>query len=144
MTYVMYMSTDNDITNTQLNVAWNPITARYNWAQVSGGGNNIPNGATIVVIAHGNDGEIGNARAGVVDINATTFLVCIQNNMAHHAAPAAIYLSTCGSGIAGFTAAVRIAAEQNAIWRNVHLYGHSDSQGGAVQPPNSIVWTPIF
>jgi hypothetical protein len=128
-----------------LNGAWNPINACYNWTQVRGGNNNIPNGATIVVIAHGNDREIGNARAGGdVDINATTFLACIQSNMAHHAVPAAIYLSTCGSGIAGFTADVRIAAEQNAIWRNVHLYGHSDPQGGAVQPPNSIVWTQIF
>lgn len=144
MTYVLEMSTDPDIVNTGLNAAWNPITARYSWAQVSNGGNNIPNGATIVVIAHGNDTEIGNANPGTVDINATTFLALIQSNMAAGAHPAAIYLSTCGTGIAQFAAAVRIAAQQNNIWNNVRLYGHNDAQAGPVQPPNSIVWTQIF
>jgi hypothetical protein len=37
MTYVLEMSTDPDIVNTGLNAAWNPITARYSWAQVSNG-----------------------------------------------------------------------------------------------------------
>ncbi|HEY2527071.1 MAG TPA: hypothetical protein VGJ20_03830 [Xanthobacteraceae bacterium] len=143
MTYVMEMSTDSDIVNTQLDIAWNPINARYSWAQVSGGNNNIPNGATIVVIAHGNGREIGNAGPSL-NINASTFLAVIHSNMAAGAVPAAIYLSTCGTGIAEFAAAVRIAAEQNNIWHNVRLYGHHDPQAGTVQPPSSIVWTQIF
>jgi len=144
MTYVMEMSTENDIVNTKLDGAWNPIKARYSWARVSGGKNSIPNGATIVVIAHGEAREIGNVHPGAVDINDATFLALIQSNMAAHAAPAAIYLSTCGTGIAEFAAAVRIAADENKIWHNVRLYGHHDSLAGTVQPPNSIVWTQIF
>jgi hypothetical protein len=144
MTYVMEMSTDVDIQNTGLATAWNPITARYNWGQVSGGGLNIPNGATIVVIAHGNDTEIGNAVPGTVDIDAGMFLYHIQSNMAANAVPAAIYLSTCGTGIAQFAALVRLTAQQNAIWNNTSLFGHNDPQAGPVQPPTSIVWVQIF
>lgn len=144
MTYVMEMSTDNDIVNTQTNVAWNPITARYNWGQVSAMNLNVPNQATIVVIAHGNGDEIGNAQAGVVDIDAETFIALIQGNMANNAMPAAIYISTCGPGIAQFAAAVRIAAENNLIWANTDIYGHSDPVAGPVPPPNDIRWVQIF
>ena len=143
MTYVMEMSTDPDIIGTGLNAAWNPIAARFNWAQVSAGGQGIPAGSTIVVIAHGNGDEIGNAAPGTVDINAEVFLALIQSNMAA-GVPAAIYLSTCSPGIAQFTAAVRIAAENNHIWANTHLYGHNDPQAGPVPPPGGIVWTEIF
>lgn len=144
MTYVMEMSTDNDIVNTQTDAAWNPITARYNWAQVSAMNLNVPNQATIVVIAHGNGDEIGNAQAGVVDIDAETFIALIQGNMANNAMPAAIYISTCGPGIAQFAAAVRIAAENNLIWANTRIYGHSDPVAGPVPPPNDIRWVQIF
>ena len=109
----------------------------------------MPNGARIVVIAHGHDTEIGNedpVRNPGVDITPEVFLALIHSNMAHGAVPSAIYLSTCGTGIAGFTANVRRAAKQNNIWRNVHLYGHHDKQAGTVQPPtpNNVTWTRIF
>jgi hypothetical protein len=138
----MQMSTDNDIINTQTNSAWNPISARYNWGQVSGMNLNIAGGQTIIVIAHGNDTEIGNANAGTIDIDAHTFLALISSNV--QAAPASIYISTCGLGIAQFAAAVRIAAENNNIWANTDIFGHSDSLSGPVPPPNDIRWTQIF
>lgn len=144
MTYVMEMSTDNDIVNTQTNVAWNPITARYNWGQVSAMNLNVPNQATIVVIAHGNGDEIGNADPGTIDIDAELFIALIQGNMANNAMPAAVYISTCGPGIAQFAAAVRIAAENNLIWANTRVYGHSDPVAGPVPPPNDIRWVQIF
>ena len=144
MTYVMEMSTDPDIIATNLNVSWNPLTARYNWGQVSAMNLNIGAPATIVVLAHGNGNEIGNAAPGTVDINATTFLALIQGNMAVGQIPTAIYISTCGPGIAEFAANVRIAAENNNIWANTHIYGHSDPVAGPVPPANDIRWTQIF
>ncbi|WP_375770608.1 hypothetical protein NR798_06835 [Archangium gephyra] len=145
MTYVMQMSTDQDIINTQLNAAWNPITARYSWLQVSGMNLGIPAGATIVVIAHGDANEIGNAQPGTVDIDASTFLALIQGNMAQGAVPAAIYISTCGPGIPQFAAAVRMAAQQNRIWaNNTRIFGHSDPISCPVPAPNSQAWFEIF
>ena len=143
MTYVMEMSTNADIVNTGLNAAWNPITARYHWAQIQNGGQGIPAGATIVVIAHGNGDEIGNAVPGVVDITAEAFLAVVHTNMAA-GSPAAIYLSTCSPGIAQFTAAVRIAAQNNNIWAHTRLYGHNDAQIGPVPAPRQMAWTQIF
>ena len=140
----MEMSTDPDILATDLNPSWNPITARYNWAQVSGMNLNVPNGATIVVIAHGNGNEIGNAQPGTIDIDALTFLANIQANMALNSFPAAIYISTCGPGIALFAAAVRIAAENNVIWNNTRIFGHDTAVAGEVPSANSLSWIEIF
>lgn len=143
---IIEMSTDRDIVGTQLNPAWTPILARYNWGQISHEppNLNVPDRATIVVIAHGNGDEIGNAQSGAVDISPSTLLVLIQHNMANHAMPAAIYLSTCGPGIAQFAAAVRIAAGQNNIWANTRIFGHNDPVAGSVPPPSDIRWVQIF
>lgn len=92
MTYVMEMSTDTDIINTQLNAAWDLIAARYEWRQVKAMSLNIVNPATIVIIAHGNGKEIGNATPGTIDIEAETFLTLIQGNMAPNQVPNAIYI----------------------------------------------------
>jgi hypothetical protein len=143
MTTVMEMSTDADILATALDPAWNPIANRYAWAQVSGMNLNIPAAATIVVVAHGDGNEIGNAVPGTIDINAETFLALIQGNM-NNAALGAIYISTCGPGIAEFAASVRIAAENNQIWNAASIFGHSDPMAGPVPPPNDIRWFEIF
>ncbi len=142
MTIVMNMSTDPDIINTQLNIAWGPIT-RYTWAQVSQMNIGIANAATIVVIAHGNGTEIGNSHPGGVDVNAETFLALVQGNM-NAGVPASIYISTCGHQIAEFAAAVRIAADNNQIWNATSIYGHSDPVAGPVPPPNDIRWYEIY
>ncbi|MBI5938665.1 MAG: hypothetical protein HY850_12575 [Betaproteobacteria bacterium] len=144
MTYVMEMSTDQDIVDTPLDAAWNPINARYDWNQVSAINLGIPNNAIIVVVAHGDGNEIGNAEPGTIDINAQIFLALIQGNMANNAMPASIYISTCGPGIAQFAAAVRLAAEQNDIWVHTRIYGHSDPVAGPVPPPNDVAWVEIF
>jgi len=143
MTMVMEMSTDVDIINTGLNPAWNPIANRYSWVQVSGMNLNVAGGATIVVVAHGNGSEIGNAGPAI-SINAETFLALIQGNMAAGTAPAAIYISTCGPGIAQFAAAVRIAAQNNQIWNATRIFGHSDPVAGPVPPPNDVRWFEIY
>ena len=144
MTIVMEMSTDHDITTTVLNQAWNPIQNRYNWNQVSATDINLNGGQTIVVIAHGDGDEIGNAIPGTIDINARMFLALIQGNMMAGTSPASIYISTCGPGIAQFAAAVRLAAQQNRIWNNTTIFGHSDPVAGPVPPPNDIRWFQIF
>lgn len=144
MTTVMRMSTDADIIATALNAAWNPITNNYSWAQISQMNLNIANGATIVVVAHGNAYEIGNANHGAVDINAETFLALVQGNMAVGAAPAAVYISTCGPGIAEFAAQVRILAAGNQVWNATRIFGHSDPVAGPVPPPNDIRWFEIY
>jgi hypothetical protein len=138
------MCTDADIIATQLNRAWNPITSRYTWQQVSGMNLDIPGGATIVVIAHGNSTEIGNAQAGVVDVNPQKFLELIRGNMAQGAAPAAIYISSCGRTIAEFTGAVGLEAERSQLWPETPFYGHSDPVTGDVPPRTALSWRPIY
>ena len=144
MTIVMEMSTDANIVGTQLDPAWPAVTARYTWAQIGGMNLNIANGASIVVVAHGNGNEIGNQNAGVVDIDALTFLADVQGNMAAAAVPAAIYISTCNAGIAQFAANVRIQAGLNQIWGNTRIYGHANPVAGNVVPPNDIRWYQMF
>jgi hypothetical protein len=143
MTIVMEMSTDHDIITTNLNPAWNPITNRYTWAQICAMNLNIAGGATIVVVAHGNGNEIGNAVPNTIDINAEIFLALVQGNM-NAAAPISIYISTCGPGIAQFAANVRITAGNNQIWNATSIFGHSDPIAGPVPPPNDISWNQIF
>lgn len=145
-TYVLRMSTDADITSTTLDPSWNPIAGNHQWAAIQHGGLNIPGGATIIVIAHGNNKEIGNRNPGAVDINAETFLALIHSNMAGGAAPARIFISACAKDIAGFAAGVRLAAENNRIWANTEIYGHTDPVSGAVPryTPQSLDWTQIF
>ena len=75
--YVLLMSTDANIINVQLSAGWAPPAARYAWAHVQIGGLNIPGGSTIIVIAHGNNNEIGNEHPGTIDINAQGFLALI-------------------------------------------------------------------
>ena len=146
MTYVMEMSTDQDILDTTLNADWYPVQARYSWNRVINNGGdlnlNIPGASTIVVVAHGNDNEIGNAQAGQVDINADIFLAVVAGNVA--AAPTAVYISSCGNEIAAFAAQVAISAANNAIWQNTVIYGHRDPVEGPVPPPNDIGWVAIY
>ncbi|PCE34213.1 hypothetical protein [Burkholderia ubonensis] len=144
MVYVLEMSTDADIRQTQLHVAWGNAVTRYAWAQVSHGGLNIPGGATIIVIAHGNNTEIGNANAGAVDVDESVFLATVHACMAGGAAPGRVYLSTCGAGLAVFTARVRIAATQNRVWHGVQLFGHHEAVTGPVPPPTTLAWSQIF
>jgi hypothetical protein len=145
MPIVLLMSTDADIVNTPLAVGWPPPTTdRYTWAQVNPMNLGLAGGAEIVVIAHGNGTEIGNADPGTIDINATVFLALIQGNMQAGTYPAAIYISTCGPGIAQFAANVRLQAEQNEIWANTRIFGHNDAVSGSVPPPGDISWTQIF
>lgn len=143
MTIVMQMSTDPDILATQLNAAWDPIGARYTWAQVAAANLQIPGGLTIVVVAHGDGTEIGNAQPGTIDIDAQIFLALVQGNM-NGGAPGQIFISTCGPGIAQFAAAVAIAAGQNDIWQNTAIFGHSDPVAGPVPPPGDISWFQIY
>ena len=145
MTIVMNFSTDLDIVATTLDASWSPIAHRYTWAQVSAMNLAVPNASTIVVIAHGHDAEIGNARAGTgVDVNATTFLALVQGNMAAHATPARVYISACTSGIAGFAAAVVIAARQNQAWAHVEVYGPTAPVAGPVPPASNLTWARLY
>ncbi|WGS45276.1 hypothetical protein LFL97_21245 [Burkholderia sp. JSH-S8] len=144
MVYVLEMSTDADIRQTQLNAAWGNAVTRFSWGQVSQGGLNIPGGSTIIVVAHGNNSEIGNAAAGIVDVDEAVLLATVHSCMAANAAPARVYLSTCGKGLAIFTARVRITATQNQVWRGVELFGHHEAVSGPVPPATALAWSQIF
>jgi IPT/TIG domain len=144
MLYILIMSTDADIVNVQLGDRWPAPTAWYNWNQIELGGLNIPNGATIVVIAHGNRTEIGNAYPGTIDINAAAFLAIIRSNMAAGAVPSEIYISACQGGIAEFAAAVALICQGGNTWQQTTIYGHSDAVIGPVPNPNTLAWYAIF
>jgi hypothetical protein len=153
MAYVLEFSTDTDITAEQADEGWGRIQGRYQWAQViayslpGGRSLNLPDRCDIIVIAHGNANEIGNANPGPVDINAWSFLALIQANMAANAAPGRIFISACApSGLAEFPAAVSMAAGQNEIWRNTEIYGHTSNVVGPVPvySERSRAWTVIY
>jgi hypothetical protein len=149
MTYVLEMATDTDIVQTTLNAGWNPISGRYNWASVNGKTCNLPAGCTVVVIAHGNQKEIGNSNSGTIDINAASFLNLILSNCANGKTglPARIFLSACApNGLAQFTADVVIEAEKQGIWGKVEFFGHTASVVGPVPPysSKSLDWTQIY
>ncbi len=143
MTYVMEMSTNQDIIDTNLHSSWQPIQARYDWWQVRDTGLDINNPA-VIVVAHGDGSHIGNAAPGTIDIDAEIFLTLIQGNMRAGHTPNAIYISTCGPGIAKFSARVRLLAEQNEIWHNTRIFGHADPVAGDVPPANDIRWFEIY
>jgi hypothetical protein len=145
--YVLDMADDLDIKGTRLHPGWEgeiPVMQRYTWRQVTGGNLNIPDAAVIVVIAHGSDTEIGSAHPVIPGITPAEFLVYIQNNMFHNKEPGAVYISTCGHGIAEYAASVKLAADANGIWRGTPVYGHRDPVSGTVPPPKDIRWTPIL
>ncbi|MFC6840458.1 hypothetical protein [Xanthomonas theicola] len=137
------MSTDADILAIPLAPGWPAATARYNWAQVQAGGQGLDHTAVIVVIAHGNATHIGNAD-DTLDIDPSWFLVLIQETMQAGQYPAAVYISTCGTGLAEFAAGVRLLAEQNAVWNGTRIYGHDSPIAGAVPLPGSLSWVQIF
>jgi hypothetical protein len=143
MLYVMRMSTDQDIINTKLSKRWETSNGDYDWDQIKGGNLQIPQGSTIIVIAHGNNDEIGNKRPGEVDIDGPNFVYLISNNMRNGSSPSNIYISTCGEQIAGFAAQVRLLAEENNIWKNTRIFGHSNSVSGYVPFSTEISWYEI-
>ena len=143
MPYVMEMATDADIVGTPLNAGWGAVAGRQNWQSVAAGNGNLPAGATIVVVAHGDGTHIGNHTPGTIDLTAAQVMQHIQANMAA-GAPGAVYLSVCAPGIAQFTAALQIAASAGAAWAATRLWGHCDAVVGAVPAPAQPGWTEIF
>lgn len=143
MNYVMEMSTDQDIKDTRVSDVWGNIQQRYSYDKITPYNLNINSPATIIVIAHGGRDLIGN-KDDSLDIDASTFLANVQFNMNGNTAPEAVYISTCGDGIAGFAAAVYAAAKANNIWHETKIYGHSDPVDGPVPAPGDLRWVQIF
>jgi hypothetical protein len=143
MLYVLKMSTDYDILYTEISAEWGPITAEYNWSEIQRGNLQIPEGATIIVIAHGNNNEIGNKYSGTVDINGELFLYYIVINMKNGLPPAKIFISTCGEKIPGFADKVSQLARVNAIWKNTDIFGHKSEVSGPVPFSKDHRWIKI-
>jgi hypothetical protein len=145
MLYVFEMSTDQDIVQTPLHPDWGAPQARYSVYQVFQRNPQLPNGSTIVVIAHGHSTLIGNKGSGVVDINAQTFCEVVHSNMAPGGAPGAVFISTCEEEIASFAAGVRLLSEQGP-WSRTRIYGHSQPMSGPVPPfnPKTLDWVRIY
>lgn len=141
--YVLEMSTDADIRATTLASGWPAVTTRFPWASVQTGGWNLPQGSTIIVVAHGNNDEIGNATPGTVDVTPAAFLALVHSGMANGAMPEAVYVSACSHHIAGFAAQVRLLAQDNAVWHRTRIFGHSEAIAGPVPSPTALGWYEI-
>ncbi|MDC6364887.1 MULTISPECIES: hypothetical protein [Flavobacteriaceae] len=144
MLYLLFMSTDEDILSVKLNPSWGNPDGIFYWNDIKALRLSLEDNSTIVVVAHGNNDEIGNSKPGVIDIDAPHFLYLIQNNMDKLAIPGEIFISACGEGIAQFSAAVRLTAETNKIWENTKIFGHHDAVVGPVPPRGDNSWTEIF
>jgi hypothetical protein len=150
-TYILEMSTDEDIIQTAVKQGFPGNYLRHSWKKVIGFSNgypklNIPDGSTIVVIAHGNSNVIGNANDEDVTLTPEAFLATIFGNMSsNQSAPAEIYISACGEkGLALFGAAVAITCSNNDIYGQATIYGHGNSIEGDVPNPKNLSWTPIY
>lgn len=145
MVVIFEMSTDTDIVGTPLHPDWGDDITRFNWEEVNGGGNHVSNDEVIVVIAHGNNQQIGNSR-GDPSIDAAWFMRLVQANLSPGATPSAIYISTCGKDIAGYTAGVRIYAEEHQLLGETRLFGHESTVAGVVPPPDlqGSTWVEMF
>lgn len=145
MAYILEISTYRDILDTQVNPGFPLPFQRFHGGKITPGDLNIPQGAVIIVIAHGNDDEIGNANDNIVALNAETFIATITANMANNAQPARIYISACGQrGLATFAAKIALIAQNEQIWLGTEIYGHIDSIHGNVPGPNDNRWTAIY
>lgn len=145
MTIVFVMSTDEDIVGTKLHTDWGSVSKTFSWEEISERRHNVSEGEVIVVVAHGNNEQIGNAE-GDPGINAACFVQLVQANMAPDAKPSAIYISTCGKDIAGYAASVRLYAEENELLGGTRLLGHDSSVAGEVPSPHlkGSTWVEIF
>lgn len=143
MTIVLEMSAAADIVGTPLDHSWPAETERRNWAAVTTMTPTLPGGVVIVVVAHGNNTHIGNV---VATIAPEQFLATVQGNMQPGQEPSAIYISTCGVGIAQYAAGVRLSANNNGIWANTRIFGHASSVAGPVPSPaqTHLTWVEIF
>jgi len=131
--------------DTQVNPGFPLPFQRFHWGQITPGDLNIPQGAVSVVIAHGNDDEIGKANDNILALNAEIFIATITTNMANNAQPTTIYISACGQrGLATFAAKIALIAQNEQIWLGTEIYGQIDSIHGNVPGPNDNRWTAIY
>ncbi|MBO0331458.1 hypothetical protein [[Muricauda] lutisoli] len=144
MLYLLFMSSDQDILSVKLNPKWGKPDGIYYWNDIKSQTLELKEGSTIIVVAHGNNEEIGNGEPGSIDIDAPYFLLLINENMEDNEAPGEIFISTCGEGIAQFSADVCLTAKRNQIWDDTRIFGHSDPAIGPVPPRNDSAWTEIF
>jgi hypothetical protein len=145
MVIIFEMSTDADIVGTALHPDWGADIRRFNWQEVSNGGHHVSDGEVIVVIAHGNNQQIGNTSDDP-SIGPARFVALVQANLSPDATPSAIYISTCGQNIASYTAGVRISAEKSQLLGGTRLLGHDSPVAGVVPPPDleGSTWVEIF
>lgn len=143
MLCVLKMATDDDILETKLSRGWGIPDREYNWNEIQTGNLRMPKDSKIVVIAHGNNDEIGNKDPGTVDITGELFLYYIVINMENGSFPSNIYLSTCGEKIPGFAKRVYDLANDNTIWKNTRIFGHKEEVSGDVPPENDPRWIEI-
>ena len=146
--YVLEYSTDDDIKKTTLSASWN-VQKRHSYTDVAANNCNLPNGCVILIIAHGNNSEIGNASSGVVDYDPKKLLTSIKSNMAPSAAPKKIYLSVCQdarSGIAAFAAKLsgEITSVKEHAFKGAVIAGHNKGISGSVPPPKGVEWFEIY
>ncbi|MBD9442861.1 hypothetical protein [Pseudomonas sp. PDM04] len=145
MTIVFAMTYEQDIASTPLDPGWPGETHRFGLNQIKNPPSlNVPAGAVIVVVAHGNNKELGDpGRAG---ISAGEFVNLVHANMQGGQAPSAIYISSCSDDIAEYAARVCLVAQERQIWANTTIFGHHDAVAGSVPPPTSgsVVWEPIY
>jgi hypothetical protein len=146
--YLINMFTDGTLVGTQLHSSWGPHR-EYEWHEVYPARvGRFAGGSTIVVIAHGSGEEIGNEKPKTgVDLSPRKFLNIIAGNMSTGAMPYALYVSTCGTGIAAFPGNLANYIDSGAAgddWKGVELWGHRDPVDGAVPPRNDVRWQQIF
>lgn len=147
MLYVFRMSMDTDILACGLATDWGTPDEDDDYTTLQANNANIANGATLVLIAHGNTDEIG----GKIDpgFNASELVDLIDNNMAS-GKPKEIYIHACCANrhsLAYFAAKVALAAEQKNLWSGTEIYGHSvDIVSHEVPrpPPRLGNWTWIY
>jgi hypothetical protein len=143
MLYLFIMSNDYDIRNTNLNDSWGEYE-RKSFRDITSKKFKLLNGQTIIVSAHGNNQEIGDANDGGWSYSPSQFIDTIQGVMGVGAEPSKLYISACAVRLAEYAAKVRIEAEKRGIWNNTQIFGNHDAVPMDVpSPPPNLAWVEI-
>lgn len=140
--YVLKLSNDLDIRGTEMHESWGAPTQNFTAQQCGSFSEVIPHDATLVIIAHGDPREIGDADPTGLTYSPQACMAIIQRLMRRGAQPAHVYVSACSRNHATFAAALSNAADE-LEWTTA-FYGHETPVSGKVPAAGSREWTPFY
>jgi len=122
--YVLNLSYDQEIAAWPLATGWGSSYKTCDALEFVSNKANIPDGAVILVKAHGNATEVGN-EGDNLSFTAQIVAEGLIKNMQGDSIPGHIFIAACNStGHALFAAAVRNHLNTIGLWKKVPIFGN--------------------